>query len=199
MKLTRRIIIHSLLLIMILCSASCLSTEWGKQGIDLMGYTIFFEMPKPFAEKTATVALPTGRTPWEVRYTNEGNGSITYNVRKMDLPVGAWEMDGFNRRAILDLGLSREATNKSDRIVDRQDYRDENWPDQIKLSEELTVESADGKTVKHIRMLLAEREMKWAYVIFSAARPKDSSRSPDIDKFLNSLKICTGDQRPGRC
>ena len=199
MKLTRAIVIHSLLLMTVLCLTSCLRTEWGKQALDVGGITISFEMPKPFVEKKANVALPSGKLPWETTYTSEGDDSITYSVRKMDIAAASWQYDGFDRRAVLDLGLNRENPN-GDRIVDRRDFRDETWPEQIQLSEELTVESGDGKTVKHIRMLLTEgREAQWAYVILSATRPKDSSRSPDIDKFFNSLKICTGDQRPSRC
>jgi len=198
MKRLQTIVTSSLLGLVIL-STACGPVEWGETYIWGHGYTVHFKLPKPFKESEGYVELETHRTPYEHGYVTDGEEK-KFQVRVMEMPVGAWMMDGYNRQAIVELGLSRGNPNTSDKILDRQDFIDPDWPEHVNPAEELTIESADGKTVRHTRVLIYEStETYWCYVVLTAVRPKTEPRSVDVDKFFNSLRICTGDKRPGRC
>ena len=192
--------ICSLLALGMVCFTSCGSAEWAKDYIPGNGYSVHFEMPKPFTKAAGTVRLMDGRTPFEHGYVTQGDDEHKFQVRVIEMPVAAWQAAGYNRSAVVEYALSRENPASADKILDRHDFNDPVWPDHVNPAEELTIESADGKTVRHSRVVLYEgRETVWCYVLLTASRPKDEPRSPDVDKFFNSLKICTGDERPGRC
>lgn len=87
---------------------ACGPTEWTEASVWGHGYTVHFKMPKPFKRSEGFVELETGRTPFEKGYVTEGDDEHTFQLRTMELPTGAWGMDGFNPRGILELALNRE-------------------------------------------------------------------------------------------
>lgn len=201
MKRLSAIVGFSFLPLAILWTA-CGPAEWSEASIWGHGYAVHFKMPKPFKRSEGFVELETGRTPFETGYVTEGDEDNKFQVRTMELPVDAWIMDEFNPRKVLELALKRENT-RADKMLDSQGFTDPNWPENVNPAEEFTIESADGKTIRHTRILiyeaLGQRESYACYVLLTASRPKDKSRSVDVDRFFNSLRICTGDKRPGRC
>lgn len=185
----------------VISSTSCGSAEWKEARISGREYWFVLELPVPFKNADNHIPLESNRQPLEYSYVADGDDDHKFQVRSMDMLMVTWQDVSFDRRAVFELALSRQHSNSSDKIVDRHDFTDPNWPeDNVPLAEELTIESADGKTIKHSRVLLYQgREMSWGYLVLTATRPKDKPRSPDVDRFFNSFKICTGDQRPGRC
>ena len=201
MKRFAAIGIKCLLALTIVISTSCGSTEWREARISGPGYFLVLQLPVPFKTADGYVQMEKStRQPFEHSYVADGGDDHKFQVRTLEMPIAAWQMESFDRRAIFEFGLGRENANSSDKISERHDFTDPNWPDNVGLAEELTIESADGKTIRHSRVFIYESpELSWGYVVLTATRPRDEPRSPDVDKFFNSLKICTGDQRPGRC
>ena len=185
-------------------STACGPAEWGETYIWGHGYTVHFKMPKPFKEAKGYVTLETGRTPFEKGYVTEGDDDHKFQIRVMELPVGAWQMDGYTRRKMLELALERE--NKgADKMLEVKDFTDLNWPANVNPAEEFMIASADRKTVRHTRIMIYEttgpRESYSCYVLLTATRPTDEPRSHDVDRFFNSLRICTDtdDKKPDGC
>lgn len=180
----------------------CGPAEWGETSISGHGYTVHFKMPKPFKRSEGRVELETGRTPFENGYVTEGDENHKLQVRVMEMPVGAWEMDGFSPRKVLELALERENAG-ADKMLEVKAFTDPNWPENVNPAEEFMIVSADRQTIRHTRILVyearAQRESYACYVLLTASRPTDEPRSPDVDKFFDSLRICTGDTSPGRC
>jgi hypothetical protein len=88
-------------------------------------------------------------------------------------------------------------------MLSSKEFTDPNWPENVVPAEEFVIESADGATIRQTRIVvyeaLAKNENYACYVMLTASRPKDKPRSAYVDKFFNSLRICTGDKTPGRC
>lgn len=192
----------SLLVLVILWSA-CGLPEWNNAYVSGHGYKIHFEMPKPFKRTEEKIEMKaTGRTLWENGYVTEGDEDNKFQIRVMEMLVAAWQMDGYTPRSVLELALSRE-NGGDDKTLEVHAFTDPNWPENVTPAEEFTIESADGKTIRHTRVVVYEappgRESYACYVLLTATRPKDEPRSVDVDRFFNSLKICTGDKSPGRC
>jgi hypothetical protein len=187
---------------LVILSAACGAAEWSETYVWGHGYKIYFKMPKPFTTSEGFVELKTGRTPFEKGYVTEGDEDNKFQVRTMEMPVGAWEMEGFNPRQLLELALDRENAG-ADKMLEVKTITDPNWPENVNPAEEFTIVSADGKTIRHTRILVYEargqRESYACYVLLTASRPENEPRSPDVDRFFNSLRICTDDHRSGRC
>lgn len=192
----------SLLGLGIFWTTACGPSEWGETYIWGHGYTVHFKMPKPFKSAEGYVTLQTGRTPFEKGYVTEGDEDNKFQIRTMELPVGAWQMDGYTPRKLLELALERE-NQGADKMLEVKAFTDLNWPESVDPAEEFMIVSADRKTTRHTRILVYEtrgqRESYACYVLLTASRPTDEPRSHDVDKFFNSLKICTGDKTSGRC
>jgi hypothetical protein len=222
MKRFNATVICSLLALGIVWSTSCARApaEWSEASVAGHEYKVYFQMPQPFKESDGWVKFyKDGRTSFvkggfappgdadpmfqgqnfERGYVTEGDDEHKFQVRMMENNTGAWDYKGLNRRAILELGLNRDKETSADKILDRQDFTDPLWPDVVSPAEELSIESADGKTIRHSRIVIVTRGDFQCYVLLTATRPKGEPRSPDVDKFLNSIRICTGDERPGRC
>ncbi len=182
-----------LLALTIISSTSCGSAEWREARFVGKGYWLVLELPVPFKKVDGYVPMGTStKQLFEYSYVAEGDDDHKFQARSGDNWILSWQQANFDRRSVLEFGLGRENSD-SDKISDRHDFTDPKWPDHIRLGEELTIESADGKTVRHSRIFLYETpELSWCYVMLTATRPKDEPRSPDVDKFFNSLKICTG-------
>ena len=131
-----------------------------------------------------------------------GDEDHKFQIRVMEMGVGAWRMDGFTPRGVLELALSRENAGL-DHLLDVHAFTDPNWPEKVDPAEEFMIESADGKTIRHTRVVVYEavaaRDSYACYVLLTASRPKDEPRSVDVDRFFNSLKICTYDKTPSHC
>ena len=144
----------------------------------------------------------TGRTLYENGYVTEGDEDHKFQVRVMEQHVEAWRMDGFTPRSLLEYALRRENAG-GDKMLEVHEFSDPNWPNTVSPAEEFTIESADEETIRHTRVVVYQappgRESYGCYVLFTATRPKDEPRSVDVDRFFNSLKICTYDKSPGRC
>jgi hypothetical protein len=180
----------------------CGPAEWGEASIWGHGYTFHFQMPKPFKRSADRLELVTGRTIFENGYVTEGNEDNKFQIRTMELPVDALKMDGFTPRMLLQLALNRENII-GDRTLSIREFTDPNWPENVAPAEEFEIESADGTTIRHTRVLVYEaltgNEDYACYVLLTASRLKDKPRSANVDKFFNSLRICTGDKTPDRC
>jgi len=187
---------------LVFLSSACGPPEWNKASIWGHGYTVHFEMPKPFKKTEEKVELQTGRTLYENGYVTEGNEDNKFQIRVMEMGVAAWRMDGFTPRGVLELALNRENAGL-DHMLDVHEFTDPNWPENVAPAEEFMIESADGKTIRNTRVVVYEaraaRDSYACYVLLTASRPKDEPRSVDVDRFFNSFKICTGDKTLGRC
>lgn len=176
-----------------LWSSSCRPAEWGKASIWGHKYNLSFKMPKSFKQSDEWFELK-GRRLMEHGYKADGNAEYKFQIRALEMPIGAWHDMGFNRHAILTLGLTRDSPNPSDKIFDRQDFADPMWPVDVGPAEEFTTESADGKSIKYSRIIVyTGREKYVCYVLLTAVGPKGKPRSPDVDTFFDSLKIETED------
>jgi hypothetical protein len=78
----------------------CGPAEWGEASISGHGYTVHFQMPKPFKRSEGRVELDDGRAPFENGYVTEGDEDNKFQIRTMELPVGAWMMDVTSALAI---------------------------------------------------------------------------------------------------
>jgi hypothetical protein len=190
MKRFNAIGVCSLLALGIAWSTSCGPAEWATDYVPGHGLTVYFQMPKPFKKSDDYVELQKNRKFFENGYTSEGDDEHKFQFRMLEMHVAASLNMNLDARALLDIGLSRANQNSSDKILDRHDFTDPQWPANVTPAEELTIESADGKTIKHIRAVVyTGRENYICYVVLTAFRPRSESRSPDVDKFFNSLRI----------
>lgn len=192
----------SLLGLAIFWSTACGPAEWGETSVWGHGYTVHFKMPKPFKRAEGYITLATGRTPFEKGYVTEGDEDHKFQIRVMEMPVGAWQMDGYTPRKLLELALERE--NKgTDKMLEVKAFTDLNWPANVNPAEEFMIVSADRQTVRHTRIMVYEttgpRESYACYVLLTASRPTAEPRSHDVDRFFNSLRICTNDESPTGC
>ena len=192
----------SLLCLVLILWTACGPAEWKAHYVTGHGYTVHFEMPKPFWRSEDRVELETGRTLFENGYVTVGDEDHKFQIRVLEMGVAAWKMDGFTPRSVLELALNRENAG-ADKMLEVQAFTDPNWPETVNPAEEFVIESADGETIRHTRVVVYEgppgRESYACYVLLTASRPKDETRSHDVDRFFNSLRICTGNKTPGRC
>ncbi len=191
-----------LCLLLILWSGSG-PAEWKEHYVSGHGYEIHFEMPKPFKRTEEKIEVKeTGRTLWENGYVTEGDEDNKLQIRVLEMGVSALKMDGITPRGLLEFVLSRENAG-ADRMLEVHEFTAPNWPENVNPAEEFTIESADGKTIRHTRVVIYEsraaRDAYGCYVLLTASRPKDKPRLTAVDRFFNSLRICTGDKSPGGC
>jgi hypothetical protein len=123
---------------LVIFSTACGPAEWSEASIRGQGYTVHFKMPKPFRRAEGRVDLKTGRTPFEFGYVTEGDEDNKFQVRVMELSVGAWMMDGFNPRGVLEFALSRESA-RADKTLYVQEFTDPNLPENVKAGVEFTI------------------------------------------------------------
>ena len=182
-------------------STGCGPAEWSEASLSGHGYTVHFKMPKPFTRTQGSLDSGTGRTLFESGYVTEGDEDHKFQVRVMELPVSAWKMDAIGPYEIVTLALNRE-NGGIDKMLDVKPLTDPNWPENVKSAEEFMIVSGDKKIIRHTRILVYEsqgRENYGCYVLLTASRPVDEARSHDVDRFFESLKICTDDNKPGGC
>jgi hypothetical protein len=193
----------SVLCLVLILWTACGPAEWKGHYVSGHGYEVHFEMPKPFKRTEEPIHFEeTGRTLYENGYVTYGDEDHKFQVRVMEQAVANWRMDNVTPRSLLEYALGRENAG-ADKMLEVHEFMDPNWPDTVSPAEEFTIESADGETIRHTRVVIYEappgRESYGCYVLFTASRPKDEPRSVDVDRFFNSLKICTYNKSPGHC
>jgi hypothetical protein len=189
------------LLVPVILGTACGPAEWKEVSIRGQGYLVNFKMPKPFKASEGRVDLRTGRTPYEYGYVTAGDEDTKFQIRVLELAVVAWTMDGYDLSKVVKFAISRENT-RFDTILDVHEFIDPTLPEQVMTAQEFMVKSDDLKTIRNSRVVVFEtragRDSYRCYVLLTASRPRNAPRSPDVDKFFNSLRICIGDQPPGR-
>ena len=109
---------------------ACGPPEWHEASIWGHGYTVHFEMPKPFWRSENRVELETGRTLFENGYVTVGDEDHKFQIRVMEMFAASWRMDGFTPRRVLELALNRENAG-ADKMLEVHAFTDPTWPETV--------------------------------------------------------------------